>query len=393
MSVSESSSTQFPQYRVRRKPPPAIDAAEKYPSPDPRDPFAPLWVLRNRTSSALGQNPLVTKDTPSPYSEPPTRTHQGPPMGPVGNFKTNSALNSIPIERRRSNSYLLPHSTTKTTQATPHRSNSTVPQNSINGMKTVHTFNRRPSQSGFTTTGGGVSHSPMKSAVNSDNTLLRSNAITHTDKPHLVHPQPRAPGNIVRRLTVNKRASDNSSGNETESDLSVSAPQWVDVKVKAIDVEGQGKPNNAGLTTTISFNVGVDVKPTLLRRVGSNGTTSTGSASLARNVSTQQPMSQQSRIAKLLLPKKTSHDGYIADGEKRGIRTNSKPNQKGPVHKLSISAPLTDTFVHEGRSRSQQSRDDTNFLDRKPSRSRGGNTSDTDLEVLFSLRRKPQWRD
>ncbi|KAF8623662.1 hypothetical protein AX17_007360 [Amanita inopinata Kibby_2008] len=40
--------------RVKRKPPPILDLslAERYPAPDPNDPFAPLWVLRSRTSSA-----------------------------------------------------------------------------------------------------------------------------------------------------------------------------------------------------------------------------------------------------------------------------------------------------------------------------------------------------
>ena len=37
--------------RVKRKPPPAISVAERFPSPDPSDPFAPLWVLRSRISS------------------------------------------------------------------------------------------------------------------------------------------------------------------------------------------------------------------------------------------------------------------------------------------------------------------------------------------------------
>lgn len=37
--------------RVKRKPPPAISFAERFPSPDPSDPFAPLWVLRSRASS------------------------------------------------------------------------------------------------------------------------------------------------------------------------------------------------------------------------------------------------------------------------------------------------------------------------------------------------------
>lgn len=37
--------------RVKRKPPPAISIAERFPSPDPSDPFAPLWVLRSRIAS------------------------------------------------------------------------------------------------------------------------------------------------------------------------------------------------------------------------------------------------------------------------------------------------------------------------------------------------------
>ena len=37
--------------RIKRKPPPSIDLEVRYPSPDPTDPFAPLWVLRNRSSN------------------------------------------------------------------------------------------------------------------------------------------------------------------------------------------------------------------------------------------------------------------------------------------------------------------------------------------------------
>ncbi|PPQ69176.1 hypothetical protein CVT24_000024 [Panaeolus cyanescens] len=55
--MSISPSTSYPDlrvHRIKRKPPPPVDLSEdKYPSPDPTDPFAPLWVLRNRTSSAL----------------------------------------------------------------------------------------------------------------------------------------------------------------------------------------------------------------------------------------------------------------------------------------------------------------------------------------------------
>lgn len=39
--------------RIKRKPPPSLHWTERYPPPDPTDPFAPLWVLRNRSSTLL----------------------------------------------------------------------------------------------------------------------------------------------------------------------------------------------------------------------------------------------------------------------------------------------------------------------------------------------------
>ena len=53
------SSPDLPHYRIRRKPPPSLDISERYPSPDPLDPFAPLWVLRNRTSSRLSSQDIL----------------------------------------------------------------------------------------------------------------------------------------------------------------------------------------------------------------------------------------------------------------------------------------------------------------------------------------------
>jgi len=51
---------QLPQApRIKRKPPPSIDLHVRYPSPDPSDPFAPLWVLRTRSS-----NPAFTAIAP-----------------------------------------------------------------------------------------------------------------------------------------------------------------------------------------------------------------------------------------------------------------------------------------------------------------------------------------
>lgn len=41
------------QHRIKRKPVPTLDINERYPPLDPNDPFAPLWVLRNRSSALL----------------------------------------------------------------------------------------------------------------------------------------------------------------------------------------------------------------------------------------------------------------------------------------------------------------------------------------------------
>ncbi|KAF8199685.1 hypothetical protein BJ912DRAFT_661532 [Pholiota molesta] len=74
--------------RIRRKPPPTVDVSERYPSPDPLDPFAPLWVLRNRTSSAL-------------------LDRASPAFTYLGAYGSQETL-EVPSERRRSMSYMNP---------------------------------------------------------------------------------------------------------------------------------------------------------------------------------------------------------------------------------------------------------------------------------------------
>ncbi|CAA7266881.1 unnamed protein product [Cyclocybe aegerita] len=74
-----SSSTSFPDlrappgYRIKRKPPPTIDISERYPTPDPQDPFAPLWVLRNRTGSSFGPS-AYPYARHAPYGTPSQET-------------------------------------------------------------------------------------------------------------------------------------------------------------------------------------------------------------------------------------------------------------------------------------------------------------------------------
>lgn len=54
--------------RIKRKPPPTFTPSERYPPPDPTDPFAPLWVLRARTSSSILQ--LSQEDLRKPVRQP-----------------------------------------------------------------------------------------------------------------------------------------------------------------------------------------------------------------------------------------------------------------------------------------------------------------------------------
>ncbi|PPQ64609.1 hypothetical protein CVT26_002007 [Gymnopilus dilepis] len=61
-------------FRIPRKPPPVIDISERYPSPDPADPFAPLSVLRKRTTSSLNstriQSPLALNGSEETLNNP-----------------------------------------------------------------------------------------------------------------------------------------------------------------------------------------------------------------------------------------------------------------------------------------------------------------------------------
>ncbi|KAG7089254.1 hypothetical protein E1B28_010953 [Marasmius oreades] len=56
------------QSRIKRKPPPRLDVTARYPPPDPNDPFAPLSVLRSRSSALLGFS--SSQDNLSPISPP-----------------------------------------------------------------------------------------------------------------------------------------------------------------------------------------------------------------------------------------------------------------------------------------------------------------------------------
>lgn len=75
-------------YQIKRKPPPPHDISEKYPSPDPSDPFASLSALRNRTTSGL-ESDIVNRARSDPHLYS-TTTAQVPAnivsMSPIPSF-------------------------------------------------------------------------------------------------------------------------------------------------------------------------------------------------------------------------------------------------------------------------------------------------------------------
>ncbi|ESK95314.1 hypothetical protein Moror_3941 [Moniliophthora roreri MCA 2997] len=71
--MAATASTPLPKSpRIKRKPPPRLDISERYPPPDPSDPFAPLSVLRSRSSALLGLPP--SQENFFPVSVPCCRT-------------------------------------------------------------------------------------------------------------------------------------------------------------------------------------------------------------------------------------------------------------------------------------------------------------------------------
>lgn len=83
--------------RIKRKPPPIVDVSERYPSPDPLDPFAPLWALRTKTQSTLNGSTASILPYTNPYGSQET-------------LELNNGAGAI--QRQRTNSYVFDSSTT-----------------------------------------------------------------------------------------------------------------------------------------------------------------------------------------------------------------------------------------------------------------------------------------
>ena len=86
-------------HQIKRKPPPPLDVSGRYPSPDPSDPFAPLWALRNRTTSGL-ESDTVNRARSASYLYS-TTTAQVPvnavSISPMPTPSPNPKLGQLPL--------------------------------------------------------------------------------------------------------------------------------------------------------------------------------------------------------------------------------------------------------------------------------------------------------
>ncbi|KAK0194051.1 hypothetical protein F5146DRAFT_1183493 [Armillaria mellea] len=85
--------------RVKRKPVPSIDVTERYPPPDPADPFASLTVLRSRSSTLFGPKEHVDREQAS-YSYRVRRPSSSP-----GRTTSKDALQPVSRPVARSGSH------------------------------------------------------------------------------------------------------------------------------------------------------------------------------------------------------------------------------------------------------------------------------------------------
>ncbi|KAK0205037.1 hypothetical protein DFS33DRAFT_1382934 [Desarmillaria ectypa] len=103
--VLHSTSTVPPKaLRIKRKPVPSIDMIERYPPPDPADPFASLTVLRSRSSTLFGPKENVAREQAS-YSYRVCRPSSSP--GPSTSRDVVSSLQPAfrPVARSCSSHY------------------------------------------------------------------------------------------------------------------------------------------------------------------------------------------------------------------------------------------------------------------------------------------------
>lgn len=301
-----------PQYRIKRKPPPTVDIAERYPSPDPQNPFAPLSVLRNRTSSALGQNPAVQPTTcPSAY----------PAHGAFGSSQDTLNNPSPPtnhLARKRSNSFL----THTEERGLPISHNKNVEEASSSSPEVDAKIGHYRSQAQLGFAAAHVSRGTRHGGPKNDTTALHDDSSpseTHIDLASTQRPWP-APKVDTRRPPVD--LSMDSSGTETESDASGSMPlPGLNVKINASHpilhhvqpTLTTGKPN---------ANPNATITPVPLR----------GGDSTANATSSSGRESSQSRLAKFLLPKKTSgfshgHGSSTGGGDQRSNSRNGTANR------------------------------------------------------------------
>lgn len=327
--VSPSSSFQdlraatgFNGHRIPRKPPPVIDQFERYPSPDPMDPFAPLWVLRNRTSSGL----------------PGTHSPLSPCSGPYGSQESLCNLG----DRRYSSSYLeYSPPSSATTQSRPNTSHTTYNAISPPGspLKAVTPrFQPKPKATQKTSHYTPYSQTHYKGG-NPVGTLqafprIATPCQSRTDmdlaSPKAKRPWPIRNDTLERssQLRHDRGASDRdddcSSGTDTDEEDAYIKPSF---KLKPPIFLRPSTPQ---------------LYPQAQAQAKPKGN-ATHQRAQSVQTNTSQKLSPQTRLARLLLPRKFSflHNNSIGNLPVVGGTAGRRPStaESRPVSKSSISAP------------------------------------------------------
>ncbi|KAH9481709.1 Peroxiredoxin-like 2C [Psilocybe cubensis] len=312
-------------HRIPRKPPPVIDQFERYPSPDPSDPFAPLWVLRNRTSSGL-------PGTHSPFS---------PGSGPYGSLESLSNLG----ERRYSSSYLeYSPPSSATTQSRPHTSYNAIspPGSPLKAVSPKHKATKKAAHytpySQINQKGG----NPVGSLQAFPRIATPCQSRTDIDlaSPKSKRPWPPRNDTLGRssqlRHDVHANDRDDNCSSESETD-----------------------EDDAYIKPLFKLKSPIFLRPSTPQLYSQTKPKSNATHQRAQSVQTNgsQKLSPQTRLARIFLPRKFSflhHDSVAPAGSRRPSTADSRT-----VSKSAISAPqamVSTATLDHSRNKSHPSR-------------------------------------
>lgn len=318
--------------RIKRKPPPIVDVSERYPSPDPLDPFAPLWALRTRTQSTLNGSTTSILPYANPYGSQET-------------LELNNGDGGI--QRQRPNSYAFDSSTTTGDVSTLIDGNTSSP---ISPARTPSpTVKKIPKANPIVTSNVKIGHYRPHSQINTVGNLQAYPRIEqHTSYILAVDPiqsvdlaSPKLDSSVVPDVnsihpptgTPLEEALAGSSDSGSESD-SVSAASF---KFKRQDTFNTVSEHHRARTPTPPNANGVGALSRDAHASANSITNPTVTPQLERKAA--KVPSSQSRFARFLLPKKRATT-------MAGARTD----EVGPASAPTWSSPVQTDATSQTRS-------------------------------------------